>query len=184
VTPVTEAAAFRPTVEGVRTHRLSDGTEVLVRPIRPDDKPLLAEAMGRLSDETIRRRFLAPKPRLTGTELRYLTEIDFRDHVALVAVLRERPDVMIGVARWIRDERDPELAEAAVVIGDPFQGKGLGRILGLAIADEARRRGVRRFAGTLLSDNVAAHRLFEAISRRLEVHHEGAVDDIVAELAA
>ena len=53
--------------------RLSDGTEVVVRRIRADDKPLLADALGRLSDASVRSRFLAPKPRFTAHELRYLT---------------------------------------------------------------------------------------------------------------
>ena len=164
--------------------RLKDGTDVVIRPIRPDDKDRLAVAVGRLSDETARRRFLAPKPRLSGTELRYLTEIDYVDHWAEVAVLKQDPEAIIGVARWIRDEQDPQAAEAAIVIGDSFQGQGLGRRLGLSIADAARLREIRRFTATMLSDNVAAQRLFAAISERLDVEHDGPTDEITATLAA
>ena len=70
------------------------------------------------------------------------------------------------------------------MIGDSFQGQGLGRRLGLNIADAARLREVRRFTATMLSDNVAAQRLFAAISERLDVEHDGATDEIVATLAA
>jgi RimJ/RimL family protein N-acetyltransferase len=164
--------------------RLDNGTDVVIRPIRPDDKARLATALGRLSDETVRKRFLSPKPRLTGTELRYLTEIDYVDHWAEVAVLKNDPESIIGVARWIRDDRDPHAAEAAIVIGDSFQGQGLGRRLGLAIADAARLRDVRRFTATMLSDNVAAQRLFAAISERLDIDHDGPTDAVVATLAA
>lgn len=164
--------------------RLDNGTDVVVRPIRPDDKQRLAIALGRLSDETVRKRFLSPKPRLSGTELRYLTEIDYVDHWAEVAVLKDDPESIIGVARWIRDAEDPQAAEAAIVIGDAFQGQGLGRRLGLSIADAARLREVRRFTATMLSSNVAAQRLFAAISERLDVAHDGATDDVVATLAA
>ena len=164
--------------------RLDNGTDVVVRPIRPDDKQRLATALARLSDDTVRKRFLSPKPRLTGTELRYLTEIDYVDHWAEVAVLKHDPEAIVGVARWIRDERDPHAAEAAIVIGDALQGQGLGRRLGVAIADAARLRDVRRFTATMLSDNVAAQRLFAAISERLDVEHDGATESIVATLAA
>ena len=88
--------------------RLDNGTDVVVR---QDDQAETRRAWprpsGRLSDETVRKRFLSPKPRLTGTELRYLTEIDYVDHWAEVAVLKNDPESIIGVARWIRDDRDP-----------------------------------------------------------------------------
>lgn len=164
--------------------RLDNGTEVVIRPIRPGDKTRLAAALARLSEETARRRFLAPKRRFSGAELRYLTEIDHLDHWAEVAVLRADPEAIVGVARWVRDPHDPESAEAAIVVADELQGQGLGRMLGLSIADAARERGVRRFTATMLADNEAAQRLFAAISRRLLVRHDGAVDELVAVLAA
>lgn len=164
--------------------RLDNGTDVVIRPIRPDDKQRLAAAMARLSDASVRKRFLSPKPRLTGSELRYLTEIDYVDHWAEVAVLKHDPEAIVGVARWIRDERDPHAAEAAIVVGDALHGQGLGRRLGLAIADAARLRDVRRFTATMLSDNVAVQRLFATISERLDVEHDGATDAVVATLAA
>src|SRR5436190_14465111 len=91
--------------------RLKDGTEVLIRPIRPDDKRTLAKAHSLLSPETVQRRFLAPKPRLSSADLRYLTEVDGNDHVALVAVLAERPEWLVGVGRFVRLPEDPETAE-------------------------------------------------------------------------
>ncbi len=180
---VTYGAQARRTVEGIE-FQLNNGTDVVIRPIRPDDKARLAMALARLSDESVRKRFLSPKPRLSGTELRYLTEIDYVDHWAEVAVLKHDPEAIVGVARWIRDERDPQAAEVAIVVGDALQGQGLGRRLGLSVADAARPRDVRRFTATMLSDNVAAQRLFAAISERLDVAHDGVTDDIVATLAA
>ena len=164
--------------------RLEDGKALVVRRIRPEDKPLLADALGRMSDASVRGRFLAPKPRFTARELRYLTEVDFRDHFAVVATPRERPGVIVGVARWVRDADDPSRAEAAITVADHLQGLGLGSTLGRVIADAARVLGVRRFTATMLSDNVASHRLFRAISAQLEVHHGGVTDELVAELAA
>lgn len=180
---LTVIATIGRSVNGMEI-RLTDGTEYVVRQIHPGDKAALAQALGRLSDESVRLRFLVPKPRFTGPELRYLTEVDFRDHYAVVVTPRERPDVILGVARWIRDAQRPVEAEAAIVVADHLQGQGLGRALGHLIADAARERGVRRFTATMLPENVAVHRLFASISQRLEVHHDGPLDEMVAELAA
>src|SRR4051794_20929256 len=122
--------------------------------------------MDHLSPESRRARFLTAKPRLTSAELRYLTELDGLDHYALIAVLAERPDLLAGVARFVRSADDPLAAEVAVVVGDPLQGKGLGRTLGLRLADAARARGVRRFTATMLSDHVAAPRPLPPLSLR------------------
>ena len=157
---------------------------LLFRHIRPDDKGRLSVALSRLSPESQRRRFLMPKPRFSSSELRYLTEIDGFDHVAIVAVLEDDPESIVAVARFVRLTDDPATAEAAIVVGDPWQGRGLGRELGLRLADEARARGVRRFTATLLGDNLAAHRLFRSISERLHARVGGGVEELVAELGA
>jgi GNAT superfamily N-acetyltransferase len=164
--------------------QLTDGTEVLIRAIRPDDKALLVQGMHDLSPASRRARFLSAKPRLTTSELRYLTELDGLDHYALIAVRADDPSRLAGVARFIRSKDDPEAAEVAVTVGDPLQGKGLGRTLGLRLADAARARGVRRFTAVMLADNVPAHRLFRAISLRLDTAHAGGISELVADLAA
>lgn len=165
--------------------RLDDGTTVLVRRIRPDDKDLLALAHGRLSSETARRRFLAAKPRLSAGELRYLTEVDDMDHIALVAVLASRPQEIVAVARCVRLPHAPQSAELAIVVADEYQGRGLGTRLGLLLADEAIARGVRRFTASLLADNVVAHRLMRTISMRLAPGRlEGGLDELAFDIAA
>ena len=180
---LTAARADRRTV-GVVLTRLPSGTAIALRPIAPDDKARLTAAMDHVSDESRRRRFLSPKPRLTGSDLRYLTEVDLQDHYAEVAVLADRPDAIIGVARWIRDPEHPDAAEIAILVGDAFHGQGLGTLLGISVGDAARERGIKRFTATLLGENEAAHRLFARISEHLDVRHDGPLDEIVAELAA
>ncbi|HEV2813347.1 MAG TPA: GNAT family N-acetyltransferase, partial [Solirubrobacteraceae bacterium] len=160
------------------------GQRVAFRYIRPDDKERLAAALARLSPESQRRRFLTAKPRLSASELRYLTEIDGIDHVAVLAVLADDPDAIVGVGRFVRLRDLPDTAEVAIVVGDAFQGQGLGRELGRRLADEARERSVRRFTATLLNDNVAAHRLFHSISDRLEGRNEGGTRVVTAQIAA
>jgi RimJ/RimL family protein N-acetyltransferase len=164
---------------------LRDGTPVRLRPIRPDDKARLAAALGRLSDESTRQRFLVPKPRFTRAELAYLTEVDGHDHLAVVATAAGEPGEIVGVARCVRASEDPRSAEFAVVVDDAHQGLGLGTALARAIAEAARAHGISRFTATAVSDNVAVVRLVETISRHLELAPAGdGVTTLVADLAA
>lgn len=152
-------------------HRLSDGTRVLVRPIQASDKARLEAGLAKLSAETIRKRFLAAKPRFSKRELRYLTEVDGYDHIALVAVLFDDPESLVAVARAVRlpDRRDT--AEMAIVVADPLQGKGLGTVLARRLSAAARSVGIRHFAGTMLADNEAVRRLMLHIAAALEDDH-------------
>jgi RimJ/RimL family protein N-acetyltransferase len=164
---------------------LRDGTAIDVRPIRPDDKPLLAVGLHRLSPETVEKRFLAPKTSFTRSELRYLTEVDGHDHVAYVASEAGDPAGLVAVARLVRLAGQPRDAEAAIVVADPFQGRGLGRALALMLADAARERGIDRIHGTFRGDNVPAQKLMAAIAARLlRTPPSAGTVELTAELAA
>jgi RimJ/RimL family protein N-acetyltransferase len=166
-------------------YTLPSGSRVLVRPIAADDKDKLARGLRQLSDESIRKRFLASKPRFTSAELRYLTEVDGLHHIALVAVLEDDPDQLVAVARCVRLPDRPATAEMAIVVGDPWQNQGLGRALATALADAALAVGIRRFAATMLGDNEPARRLMRTFARRLEDGQiSGGVREVVVDLAA
>jgi RimJ/RimL family protein N-acetyltransferase len=155
---------------------------LVIRPIEPGDKERLVNGLRQLSEETIRKRFLAAKPRFTQAELRYLTEVDGRNHIALVALL---DDELVAVARCVRLPDRPGTAEMAIVVGDPWQGQGLGRELTQRLADAAVAVGIRRFAATMLGDNEPARRLMRTFSRRLdEARIEGGLREVVVELVA
>ena len=166
--------------------RLRNGTPVLIRPIRADDKRLLADGLRNLSQTSVQRRFLSHKARFTRGELRYLTEVDGWDHVALVAESPTQPGRrVIGVARYVRDPEHPDAAEAAIVVADDFQRRGLGSLLVEELAARAQMRGVRRFTATMAGDNVPAQRLFEKLTSQLDRHHAGrGVSELSADLAA
>src|SRR3954454_11555101 len=132
--------------------RLDDGTALLVRPIEATDKAMLAAGLTRLSETSRQRGFLGPKPKLTSAELRYLTEVDGHDHYAVVATDPDSGEI-VASARWVRLPDDPEAAEAAVVVCDALQNKGLGKELARMLADAARVEGIRRIRATMLSDN-------------------------------
>jgi GNAT superfamily N-acetyltransferase len=162
--------------------QLTDGTEVLIREIRASDKGLLAAGHARLSERSRLRRFLGPKPRLTASDLRYLTEVDGVNHFAVVALADGE---IVGVARWVRLVDYPTEAEAAVVVGDALQGRGLGKLLARDLADAARGRGIRRIRASILSDNPPAHALMRVIASRLtNGRHDQGVHEVTADLAA
>jgi acetyltransferase len=160
---------------------LPDGTRVRVRPIVPEDKPLLVEGLRRLSRRSAFQRFMSPKVSFSQAELRYLTEVDQYDHIALVAVDADQPSRLIAVARCVRVA--PDTADIAVVVGDPWQCQGLGRRLADELARRARAVGVERIAGTMLADNRAAFRLMRGFGWPFE-HDEmsGGVREVVAVL--
>jgi GNAT superfamily N-acetyltransferase len=168
------AAAAAPTVEtgiarGDRV-RLRDGSEVIVRPVEPEDKPLLLEGFRHFSDSSRYQRFMAPKKRLTPRELAYFTDIDHVEHEAIGA-LDPGTGHGVGVARFIRERPGGEIAEAAVAVVDAFQGRGLGGVLLERLARRATEVGVTAFSAALLTDNRAMLALFARLGR-MEVRHD------------
>lgn len=123
-----------------------------IRPIERDDKEALLRGFERLSERSRYRRFLTPHDTLTADELRYFTEVDHRDHEALVAL---DPDTGegVGVARYVRSTEDPTAAELAVAVVDDRQGQGVGSRLVAALAKRARSEGITSFTGLLLAEN-------------------------------
>jgi RimJ/RimL family protein N-acetyltransferase len=165
--------------------RLRSGREVAIRPIRSDDAGRLEASHALLSPDTRYRRFLGAKPHLTDAELRYLTEVDGRDHVALIATAVDDPELILGVGRFIRDADDPSTAEFAIVVGDPYQGEGLGTELITRLADAAIERDISRFTATVLADNEPVHRLFLRLAGEFTQHQRaGSVDELTVDLAA
>jgi len=164
--------------------RARDGTQLYIRHVLPADKELIASLWLELSEETKRRRFLVPKPRLTSRDLRFFTEIDGHDHVALIAVRLDDPAHAVAVARYVRFDRNPETAELAVIVADAMQDKGIGTMLTILLADEARGRGVRRFSGSMLAGNRRPLCLMDAVGARVESHTEQGVRELVTDIAA
>jgi RimJ/RimL family protein N-acetyltransferase len=132
--------------------RLRDGERVEIRPIRPEDREALADGIRRMSPESRYRRFFSPVAKLSEDQLTYLTEVDHRDHEALVAIEPDT-DRGIGVARFVRSESDPEVAEFAVAVADDWHARGVGTALIHRLADRAREEGIRRFSGSILEEN-------------------------------
>jgi GNAT superfamily N-acetyltransferase len=157
------------------TATLTDGTDVVLRLVRPADRDLLRAGFDRLSPESRYLRFFAAKQELTEAELARLTDLDGVDHLAIGAV-RERPDggwEGLGVARFVRDPSAPDMAEAAVTVMDAVQGRGLGRLLLARLAEAARERGITRFAGEFLATNAQVRQLIEEACPDARLHAAG-----------
>lgn len=123
-----------------------------VRRLRPADAPALAQAFERLSEESRRLRFISSKDHLSQRELRYLTDVDGHRHEALAAY-DVKTGAGQGVARFIRLEDEPQVAEVAVTVTDEWQHRGLGTLLLEALVERARSEGIAHFSALISSDN-------------------------------
>lgn len=130
---------------------------VELRPLRRGDRAAVLEIFAGLGERSRHQRFLTPKTRLTNTELRQLTAVDHH-HFAVLAVATDDASP-VGIARFIRDRRRPEVADVAMAVVDAWQGRGIGRLLATALAQRAVEIGVRRFEVLIAHDNQAALRL-------------------------
>jgi len=135
-----------------RTVELRDGREAVIRPVAPQDKELFVRGFDQLGPESGYRRFLTSKTALSPRELEYLTEVDHRDHVALIALDAESGEA-VGVARFVRERPGGDSAEVAVTVVDDWQGRGLGTGLMEALTERARESGLRAYTATVAADN-------------------------------
>ena len=133
--------------------RTKTGIDIFVRPIRPEDAPLLVELFESLSPQSVYRRFFTPMKRLPHNMLALFTQIDYDRHIALVALsVSKSKESMLGVARVIL-ERNQKEAEFSIVVGDPWQGKGIGAALLQRCISIAKERGIEKVMGTVLAEN-------------------------------
>jgi protein lysine acetyltransferase len=130
---------------------MRDGTLLHLRPVLPGDNERTTHGPVEFSSETLYRRFQTPR-NPTESLMRYLFEVDYVHH--FVWVMTDGLDgPVVADARFVRDEIDPSIAEAAFIVGDAYQGKGVGTFLMGALAVAADYHGVQRFTARVLSDN-------------------------------
>lgn len=172
-TPVTDPEELQALINRYTSEiELNDGTPVRLRPLLPQDKANLQAGMKRMSDHARYRRFMSQMKQLPPGLLQRLTEIDYDNHFALGALtLEQHPPQGIGVARYIRDEDNPHVAEPAVTIIDSHQGRGLGHQLLDQLMAIALEHGVTHFRATLLADNEPMKQLF--LQQGAELKHAG-----------
>ena len=141
------------------TERMRDGREIEIRALRPDDKEDMLAAVGRTGRDSLRRRFFTVKRGFSETEIAFFMNIDFSNHVALVALAEEDGDkVIIGGGRYIVTE--PGKAEIAFVVIDDYQGQGVGTLLMRHLAVIARRAGLKELIADVLPENASMRKVF------------------------
>lgn len=163
-------------MRGTVEEQLHDGTRVRIRPITPEDRAELADAVRRLSPQSRYQRFLGAIDSLDERTLRYLTEIDHHDHEALVA-FDAADGQAVGVARYARAADGEDAAELAVVVADAWQGQGLGTLLVRKVVERAREEGLSRLTALVLAANADMLELFEHEGwHRRGLPHDGTVE--------
>ena len=133
---------------------LRDGTPVRIRPVRPDDRARLLRGVREMSRTSRYMRFFATAREMSDEQARYFTESDQLNHVAVCAI--EPTDAEqrgYGIARFVRDANDPQIAEFAVAVIDEMQGRGLGTILLAALYLRAQSLGVEELRAEILAEN-------------------------------
>lgn len=137
----------------VRTLQLSDGTEIVIRPIRPEDAEMEARFVRELSDESRYFRFMNQLQELSQEMLVRFTQIDYHNEMALIAVTTiDGRDEQIGVARYTSN-LDRTSCEFALTVSDAWQHRGIGHILMKDLMDVARDRDLAEMEGQVLGNN-------------------------------
>jgi acetyltransferase len=147
--------AIHPYPHELVTHwQLANGTNVVVRPIRPEDARIEQEFVQNLSSESKYFRFMQTMEELTPALLARFTQIDYDREMALVVVVNEgQPDAhLLGVARYITNP-DRRSCEFALTIADGMQRQGIGRELMRRLMGLARERNIDVMEGEVLRNN-------------------------------
>lgn len=160
------------------TWQLADGTNVTLRPIRPEDAQIEQDFVRNLSSESKYFRFMYGLDQLTPTMLDRFTQIDYDREMALVAVIGEgtaEPHIL-GVARYVRNP-DGQTCEFALTVADDWQRRGIGRQLMQRLMTVARDRGIEIMEGTVLSSNHTMLRLCEQLG--FHVAHDASEPEVM-----
>lgn len=161
---------------------LRDGSRIEIRALRPADRDALLSSVGGMSDESVRRRFFAPKRHFSAKEIEFYVNVDFVSHVALVAVRTDPGQAAImGGARYI--VVGPGAAEVAFTVNDAHQGRGIGGLLMRHLVAIARARGLRELTAEVLADNAAMLAVFQKGGLRMDAEREHGVVHLTLHLS-
>jgi acetyltransferase len=165
--------------------KMTDGSEILVRVIRPEDEPLIVGLHASCSERTIRMRFFSLVKTLSRDSLIRLCHLDYDREMALVAEQRDgdgKPHIL-GVSRYYLTP-ETGTAEFAVVVGDAWQGLGLGWHLMQRLIDIARERRVKRLVGPVLRENTTMLQMMQELGFTIQATDENSVVEAVLDLTA
>ncbi|HAS61220.1 MAG TPA: protein acetyltransferase, partial [Vibrio sp.] len=172
--------AIRPyPVEYEEQTTLKDGTNILLRPILPEDEPLHADFIHGVSRDDLYKRFFSEVGEFNHEALAKLTQIDYDREMAFVAVSRigSRQEI-IGVSRALINHDNSD-AEFAILIRSDLKGKGLGKILMNKVIDYCRNRGTLRISGMTMPTNRGMLLLAQSLGFKTDIQFEDGTADMV-----
>ena len=161
---------------------LRDGRRVEIRALKPDDREGLVAAVGRASDQSLYRRFFGATRDFSEREIAFFLNVDFVNHVALVAVLEEdgRPVIIAG-GRYVVVQ--PGKAEVAFAVVDRYQGQGIGAALLRHLTAIARAAGLKELIAEVLPENTAMLKVFEKSGLHVSTRREPRVVHVALALS-
>jgi acetyltransferase len=146
---------FRYPADLIDVWTLPDGTRVTLRPVLPQDQPLIADFLEDLSRATRQQRFRGVGA-FSASQLAQMSQIDYRYHLAFVATIKEdEAETIVADARYVVDDHEHACADFALVVHDHWQRRGIGTRAVQALSEVAHRRGLRWLRGEVGSDNPA-----------------------------
>ncbi len=165
-----------------RYETLRDGTEIFFRPIKPNDEPALAEMMYSLSEESVRTRYMTRSMSFPHREMQRVTNIDYRQDVAIVGVVPSvSGEEIVAIAQYFLDPKT-QSAEVAFVVQDEWQSKGMGTFLLDYITQIAKQRGVKKFWAKVLPNNEPMLTIFHNSGYKINTTFDGDAYDITYDL--
>jgi ribosomal protein S18 acetylase RimI-like enzyme len=161
---------------------LRNGRKVEIRALRTDDRADLLDAVERTGAQSLYRRFFGAKRDLSEKEIEFFLNIDFVNHVALVAAVEEGSRaVIVGGGRYVVVR--PGSAEVAFAVVDEYQGLGIGRTLMRHLVAIARDAGLEELVAEVLPDNTPMRKVFEKSGLRCNMKREGPVVHVALRLS-
>lgn len=137
----------------IRQLQLADGSNITIRPIRPEDAQIEQHFVRQLSAQSRYFRFMQTMNELTPEMLVRFTQLDYNRELALIAVQEKNgKEIELGVSRYVMNP-DGKSCEFALVVADEWQNKGIGSHLLTQLMEAAQERGYHSMVGEILSDN-------------------------------
>jgi acetyltransferase len=152
---------------------LPDGTDLTIRPIRPEDAQIEQDFVRNLSDQTKYFRFMQTIKELTPEMLVRFTQIDYDREMALIGVIPPQdaegggPELEVGVARYMSNPGG-DSCEFAIVVSDEYRRRGIGARLMRSLMQNARNKGLHIMEGEVLSANTRMLALVKSLGFRIE----------------
>jgi RimJ/RimL family protein N-acetyltransferase len=165
------------------TDTLRDGSEILFRPVKPTDEDALGEMLYSCSEDSVRTRFFMRTIAFPHRNLQQITNIDYEQNLAFVAVVPgpRGEDQIVGIGQYFLDPKT-QAAEVAFIVQDDWQQKGMGSLLLERLAKVAVQRGVKRFDAKVMVENKAMLATFQNSGYHVHTRFDGEAYEIVIDL--